>query len=94
MPILTLDERRRITLPKDVVEGSEQQFVAIKTKDGILLKTLPKDPIATLQKIGEKIPKELSIADLKKIALEAAEEEALGNLKRLEKLGKNKKKGR
>ncbi len=90
MPILTLDERRRITLPKDVVEDSEQQFVAIKTKDGILLKTLPKDPIAALQKEGEKIPKNLTVADLKKLAREAAEEEVLGKLERVEKLRKRK----
>ncbi len=75
MPILTLDERRRITLPKDVVEDSEQQFVAIKTKDGILLKTLPKDPIAALQKEGEKF-KGVSRKDLRKMAYEDALKEA------------------
>ncbi|MBI4171027.1 MAG: AbrB family transcriptional regulator [Candidatus Aenigmarchaeota archaeon] len=75
MPILTLDERRRITLPKDVVEDSEQQFVAIKTKDGILLKTLPKDPIAALQKEGEKL-KGISRKGLRKMAYEEALKEA------------------
>ncbi len=90
MAVLTLDERRRITLPKEVVEDPEQRFVAIKTRQGILLKPLPKDPITTLQKEGEKIPKDLSIADLKKIAQESATEEVLEKLKRLEKLRKQK----
>ena len=92
MPVLKPDERRRITLPREVIDDLDQEFVAIKTRDGILLKPLPKDPIATLQKEGEKIPKELSRADLKKIAQEVAEEEVFEKLKRLEKLkGRSKK---
>ncbi|MDI6721804.1 MAG: hypothetical protein QMD85_05400, partial [Candidatus Aenigmarchaeota archaeon] len=75
MPILTLDERRRITLPKGVVEDMEQRFVAIKTKEGILLKPLPSDPIKTLEKLGEKLPKDVTFEMLKKAAEEEAEKE-------------------
>lgn len=91
MSILQPDERRRITLPKDLLDDPEQEFVAIKTREGILLKPLPKDPIATLQKLGEKIPKDLSVSDLKKIAHEAALEEVDKKLKRLEELEKTRK---
>ena len=75
MPKLVTDERRRITLPKGLVEP-KQEFVAIKTKEGILLKPLPKDPIKTLQKEGEKL-KGLSRKQLRKIAYEEAIKEAV-----------------
>ena len=73
--VLTLDERRRITLPKEVVDDPEQKFVAIKTKEGILLKPLPKDPIKALQKEGEKL-KGASTRELRK----SAEEEAYAEI--------------
>ena len=75
MTVLSLDERRRLTLPKDVVDYPEQKFVAIKTKEGILLKTLPKDPIKALQKEGEKL-KGIPIKQLRK----EAEEEAYADI--------------
>lgn len=94
MPTLTMDERRRITLPKEIVDDPKQEFVAIKVRGDIILKPLPKDPIATLQKLGEKIPKGMSISDLKKLALEAAMEEVDRKLKRLEKSWKTRKRGK
>ena len=90
MPTLTMDARRRITLPEHLVDDPRQKFVAIKVRGDIILKPLPKDPLATLEKEGEKIPKHLSIADLKRIAREAAVKEAMGNWERLEKLSKKK----
>ncbi len=74
MSVLTLDERRRITLPKRVVDDPKQKFVAIKTREGILLKPLPKDPIKALQKEGEKL-KGILIKQLRKEAEEDAMEE-------------------
>lgn len=74
MAILKMDERRRITLPREVVE-QKKEFVAIKTSEGILLKPLPKDPIAVLQKEGEKL-KGLARKELRKKAYEKALMEA------------------
>lgn len=75
MPTLTMDERRRITLPKELVEDSTQEFVAIKVKGDIILKPLPKDPIATLQKLGEKL-KGHSRKELRRMAYEEGLKEA------------------
>lgn len=72
MPVLTMDERRRITLPQDVVTDTRQQFVAIRTKDGILLKPLLKDPLKAMQAEGRKL-RGISRARLRK----DAEDEAL-----------------
>jgi len=72
---LMIDERRRITLPKGLAEP-KQEFVAIKTKEGILLKPLPKDPLKTLQKEGEKL-RGISRKRLRKIAHEEALKEAV-----------------
>lgn len=54
MPIAKLDERRRITLPKEVVEEIDaEEFVAVVVEgEGILLRPLPKDPIKALEQIG------------------------------------------
>ena len=41
-----------------------------------------KDPIKALQEEGKKIPKHLTIADLKRMAREEAEKEALSNIKK------------
>lgn len=74
--LLTMDDRRRITLPKKLVRNKEDKFIAIKTKEGILLKPLPKDPVESLKKEGEKIPEDVNFEDLKKAAEEQAYKEA------------------
>lgn len=75
MSVMIVDERHRVTLPGDMIEKYGERFVAIETKDGLLLKPLPKDPIKTLQKEGEKL-KGLSIKQIRKIAYEEALKEA------------------
>ena len=75
MPVLALDEKRRITLPREVVGDKRQKFAVVKTPDGILLKPLPLDPIKALQEEGKKL-KVLSMQELKK----AIEEEALNEV--------------
>lgn len=70
MTVLKPDERRRITLPRDIADLDEE-FVAIKVKEGILLKSIPKDPIAALQKEGQKL-KGVSRKELRKMAHEHA----------------------
>ena len=73
MPVLTIDERRRLTLPKEIADDAER-FVALKTSEGILLKPLPQDPIATLQKLGRKL-KGMSRKEIRKLARKAALQE-------------------
>ncbi|MBI2578108.1 MAG: AbrB family transcriptional regulator [Candidatus Aenigmarchaeota archaeon] len=72
-----MDERRRITLSRDVVEefGTDEFVVIPIKKEGILLKPLPKDPVKTLQKEGEKL-KGKTIKQLRKEAYEEALKEA------------------
>lgn len=74
MPGLIVDERRRVTFPKNLVEP-KQEFVAIKTKEGILLKSLPQDPIKAIKKALEPI-KNISISEIKKQAHEEALKQA------------------
>ncbi|MDD9952731.1 MAG: AbrB family transcriptional regulator [Candidatus Woesearchaeota archaeon] len=78
---MRMDSRRRVTLPKDLVKDLKQEFVAIRTPKGIMLQPLPLDPIAALEKEGEKL-KGKSIKRLKKEALETAMEEAENDLRR------------
>lgn len=82
MGILKMDSRRRITLPSKLVEGNEE-FVAIKTREGILLKRLsPEDGLAILERLGKKLPKDKSTKELRREAEELALEEALDGIRR------------
>ena len=65
------DERRRITLTKEVAEMADE-FELIMVRDEVLLIPIPKDPFAVFEREGKKIPAGLSISDLKKKAREAA----------------------
>lgn len=78
--VLKTDSRRRVTLPSHILEGDEE-FVAVKVREGILLYRLPKDPVATLRSFGEKL-KGKSLRRLRKEAEELATEEALDGLRR------------
>ena len=71
MPVLSLDARRRVTLPKEIVEDEKHRFVAIRTREGILLKILPRDPVVALQMEGKKL-KGISVKRLRRIATQAA----------------------
>ena len=75
MGTLICDERRRITLPKELAEEGDE-FIAIKVRDEIILKPLIKDPIKTFEKLGEKL-RGLSIGEIKKRAREEAEKQAM-----------------
>ena len=52
--ISRIDAKRRLVLPKDFVDEYGDEFVIIKIGDELILKPLPKDPIATLRKEGKK----------------------------------------
>jgi len=65
------DKKRRITIPKELLRANER-FVIIRTKQGILLKPLPQNPIEAFQQEGKKLK---STKSLKKLAERAALEE-------------------
>lgn len=50
-----VDEKRRIVLPKDIVDEYGEEFVIIRVNGEIILKPLPKDPIAALMEEGKKL---------------------------------------
>ena len=88
MSKVELDDRGRLLLPRDIRERYGEEFEIIEVLGDIVLIPVPKDPLATLQKEGEKIPKDLSVSDLKKIVRDAAMEQAMTRLKSHEDLGK------
>ena len=63
MTISRLDAKRRLVLSRAIVEEYGDEFVIVKLPDEILLKPLPKNPIATLLEEGKKLkglkPKQL-----------------------------------
>jgi len=52
--IYTLDSKRRVTFPKDIVEKYGTEFVIVRLRDEVLLKPMPKDAVKALQKEGRK----------------------------------------
>ena len=82
--LIKLDERGRATLGKEVTEVYGDRFIIIKAPKEIVLKPLTKDPIKLLQKEGEKLPKGISIKQLRRIAYNRAMSGALTNIERLE----------
>ena len=76
MAILKTDQRRRVTLSKELVGKYGRKFVAIRTKEGILLKPLPEDPIKALQEALAPL-KGVPIAEIKRRAYRRAVREAV-----------------
>lgn len=50
-----VDSKRRIVLPKDFIDEHGEEFIIIKVNGEIILKPLPKDPIALLKEEGKKL---------------------------------------
>ena len=75
------DEKARVCLTKDIIDQYGKEFVLVPAKDEIILIPVSKDPLKALQEEGKKIPKHLSAQDLKKIARDEAEREAMSSLK-------------
>jgi bifunctional DNA-binding transcriptional regulator/antitoxin component of YhaV-PrlF toxin-antitoxin module len=55
MPIAKADEKRRIVLPKEYVEEYGRDYIIIKVGKELIIKPLPKDPLATLIEEGKKL---------------------------------------
>jgi len=82
MTYANVDDKARICLTKEMVDRYGKRFVVVPAKDEIILIPVPDDPIKALQEEGRKIPKGLTIADLKKLVRERAKRDALEGLGR------------
>jgi len=83
METVKCDERGRIVLPKDTRERYGDEYIVIKIPGEIILKPVSKeDPLKLLQKEGKKLPKNLSVVELKKQAREQAIKDFLEGVKR------------
>ena len=80
------DQRGRITLGKEVTQKFGRKFHVVVMPREVVLIPVPKDPLKDLREMGKKIPKHLTLRDLKRIAEEEAMKEAWGNWERLQKL--------
>jgi len=73
---IVCDDRGRLLLSKDIREKYGVKFVVIRGLDEVVLRPIPRDPIKDLQELGKKIPKNLSIKELKQQAREIAIKQA------------------
>ena len=53
--IYELDNKRRISFPKDIVERYGTSYAIVRLRDEVLLKPMVKDPLKALQKEGKKL---------------------------------------
>lgn len=53
--ITKVDAKRRIVLPKDIIDEYGEEFVIIRVNGEIILKPLPKDPLKALREEGKKL---------------------------------------
>lgn len=88
------DDRGRILLPKDLREEYGEKFIIAKAPGEVVLIPVPKDPLKDLRELGKKLPKDMSVADLKKLARELALKEVLEEEKEREQLRKKLQKKR
>lgn len=70
----TLDDRGRLTLPKDVRERFGEQYRIVELHDGVKLIPIADDPLAALR--SEFADVDLSSAELRAEARDAALDEA------------------
>jgi hypothetical protein len=82
MSYATVDEKARICLTKEIADRYGRRFVIVPAKGEVILVPVSEDPIKALQEEGKKIPKGLSISDIKRMARERGKKEALGNLRK------------
>lgn len=71
--IAIVDSKRRLLLPKDVIERYGQRFVVVRLPGEMLLKPLPEEPLKALQEEGRKL-KGISAEQLEKEVEEYARE--------------------
>ena len=71
------DDKGRVVLPKEVRSRYGGKFYVVSAPGEVVLIPVPKDPLKVLRQEGKKIPKSLSLKQLKSIARKAAKKEAL-----------------
>ena len=71
------DEKGRVVLPKEIRSRYGGKFYVVSAPGEVVLIPVPKDPLKILRQEGKKIPKSLSVKQLKGIARKAAEKEAI-----------------
>jgi len=91
MPITKLDDRGRLLLPKESRDRYGDEFMVVEALGEIVLIPVPKDPLKALREEGKKLPKDMSVKDLKKLAHELALKELMDEVKEHEKLRKEKR---
>lgn len=76
------DERGRIVLAKELRDEYGERFMVVRATGEVVLVPIPADPLKDLQEIGKKIPRHLSVKDLKRMARQRALREVLGEPRR------------
>lgn len=94
MANVKLDDRGRLLLTKEIREKYGDEFVIVEAPGEIVLLPVPKDPLKSLREEGKKLPKDMSVKDLKKMARKLALKEVLDEAKEREELQKKSKRGR
>ena len=83
MEPLIADERGRITLGSGLIKECGRKFFAVKAGNEIVLVPVAKDPLAELRRLfKESGIDRYTIGELRKIALQDAEKEALKSVRR------------
>ncbi len=77
MAILKLDDRGRLLLSKETRRKYGNEFAVVQAPGEIVLIPVSKNPLKALRIEGKKLPKDMSIAEIKKRAREHAMKETL-----------------
>ena len=77
------DERGRITLGSKIVDKHGDRFAVISHGKEVILVPIPKDPLAELRRLGKEAGiDKYTLKELRKMACEEAEKEAMKNVRR------------
>ena len=68
------DQKGRLYLCEAIRDRYGEEFVLIELPDGLLLRRVPEDPVADLEKLGSELEEE-TVEELKRAIEEQAEEE-------------------
>ncbi len=80
--ISVADERDRITLGKKITKRYGKRFIVIDAVGEVVLRPVPKDPVKGFAEMGRRAGiNKYSMKQLKKMAEEEAEKEAISNIR-------------
>ncbi|MBI2579813.1 MAG: hypothetical protein HYW27_02835 [Candidatus Aenigmarchaeota archaeon] len=88
MQITKLDERGRLLIEKNIRDKYGDEFAVFEALGEIVLIPVPKDPLKALREEGKKLPKNMSVKELKVMARELALKEVLDEIDEREKMRK------